>query len=108
MAVVKLSFRVRPPLPNSRTKRFPLVGFPSRAARLPNSEVPAGSRERHVLRHSLRSLIVRVGQKLAGYARCRPSKNSEPDGAANGRFAPEGARSVVVDSIGQCNTLCFN
>jgi hypothetical protein len=31
---------------------------------------------------------------MAGYYRCRPSKNSEPEGSANGRFAPENARSV--------------
>jgi hypothetical protein len=54
MAVVRFGFRVRPPRRNSKTKRFPLVGFPSRAARLPNSEVPAGSRERQVLHFTVR------------------------------------------------------
>jgi len=32
---------------------------------------------------------------MAGYARCRQSKNREQEGAGNGRLAPEGARSVV-------------
>jgi len=35
-------------------------------------------------------------QLLAVYPRCRPSKNSKPEGAVNGKFAPEGARSLVA------------
>ena len=37
----------------------------------------------------------REGRFVAGYARCRQSKNREQEGAGNGMFAPEGARSVV-------------
>ena len=33
---------------------------------------------------------------MAKFPPCRPSKNSEQEGAGNGRFAPEGARSVVA------------
>jgi hypothetical protein len=33
---------------------------------------------------------------MAGYPPYRPSTNREQEGAGNGRFAPEGARSVAA------------
>ena len=48
---------------------------------------------------ALRAIELRPGNpesRRGGFHRCRPSKNSEHECAGNGRFALEGARSVVV------------